>query len=76
MQLDTRVLLQNEKLASTLVGMHTPELVEQNVRSVLQALGLEDNPAAAAEAATLQKIEAVMQPVLNVSWPSGKAENN
>lgn len=56
----TQVLLQNEKLASTLVGMHTPELVEQNVRTFLQALGLEKNLHPAAEEATLQYIEAVL----------------
>lgn len=68
--------MQNEAMASTLVGMHTPALVEENVKTVLQALGLEDNPAAQAEAVTLGKIEAILQPVMNVSWASGKPENN
>lgn len=68
--------VQDERIASTLVGMHTRELVRANIDTVKQALGTVDNPAADAEADTLQLVQQLLQPVAHISWPSGKPENN
>ena len=64
--------MQNTSIASTLVGMHTPELVEANVATAKEALGVVVCDNLAAEQMTLQAIETILKPVLNMSWPSGK----
>ena len=68
--------LKNEDIATTLVGLCTVAQVEENCDAVLQALGVVENPQAAAEAAAMEKIQAALQPVMGTTWASGKPENN
>lgn len=69
-------------LATTFVGMCTTQQVRDNVAAVVAALA---PPAAAAGAAGAEEAEAARQlgvatallaPVHNVTWPSGRPENN
>jgi L-galactose dehydrogenase len=53
-------------VSSTLVGMSSAEQVQQN----LQALDAEPNPA------LLAQIEAVIAPVRDITWASGRKENS
>lgn len=68
--------LQNEGIATTLVGMCQPEQVRANVRTALQALGLEENADKEKENEALAAVIKILEPVRNVSWPSGRTENN
>ena len=42
----------------------------------LEALGLRPSTAAAAEQTAAQKVAALLESVMNETWPSGKPENN
>lgn len=68
--------VQNAGMATNLVGFCTPQQVDENVLTVLQALGVETNPQAGAEAAALPGVLQALQPVMDVTWPSGRPENN
>ncbi|GAB4819507.1 hypothetical protein N2152v2_006553 [Parachlorella kessleri] len=68
--------VKNEDIATTLVGLCTPEQVNENVESVLQALGLVPNPQQQLEQEVLQEVEQILQPVRDMTWPSGRPENN
>lgn len=62
--------IQEEGVATTLVGMCTRAQVQENVGAVLEALdGNMDKQ-------LLSELEVFMKPILNTTWPSGKAENN
>ena len=59
--------------------MASSAVVQANVQAVLQALGCDPNgaaDAAAAEKAALAEVERILAPVKNISWASGKPENN
>lgn len=68
--------VKNRDIATTLVGLCTPEQVRENVQSVLQALGETPNPQQEAETQVLDHVEAILGPVKDVTWPSGRPENN
>lgn len=53
-------------VASTLVGMSTEEEVRQNLRAL-------EKPA---DTELLRQIKAILAPVANLEWPSGRAENH
>jgi hypothetical protein len=55
--------------------MATRKHVQQNVQAVQQALGVAANPKAGAEAVVLQQVERLLQPAMNLTWPSGLPEN-
>lgn len=58
--------LQNQHIASTLVGISNPAQVAEN----LKAVGTRPDPE------LLKTIEEIIRPVRNASWPSGRRENN
>uniref|UniRef100_A0A7S0WRT9 NADP-dependent oxidoreductase domain-containing protein n=1 Tax=Chlamydomonas leiostraca TaxID=1034604 RepID=A0A7S0WRT9_9CHLO len=64
------------RVASTLVGMVTPEEVAQNVEAVSRALGVVDDPHAELDAQVLAEVQQILAPVHNVTWPSGRPDNN
>jgi len=66
--------LQNEHIATTLVGMCTPEQVSDNCAAVLKALGDSANSPAFAEAS--EAITSILASTHNTTWPSGLDENN
>lgn len=68
--------LKNEDITTTLVGLCTVAQVEENCDATLQAVGLMESPNAAAEVEAMDKIKEVLLPVMNVSWSSGRPENN
>mmetsp|Transcript_37035 Transcript_37035/g.82332 ORF Transcript_37035/g.82332 Transcript_37035/m.82332 type:complete len:328 (+) Transcript_37035:137-1120(+) len=63
-------------IATTLVGMATPDIVAANVEATLEALGLLTNADDRKETAALAEVERVLKPIKDVTWPSGKPENN
>ncbi|MEW5299835.1 MAG: hypothetical protein WDW38_010829 [Sanguina aurantia] len=64
-------------IATTLVGMASPEIVALNVGYVLQAFELEANPKAALEAQVAAEVAHQMTGVLSCpTWPSGRPENS
>jgi predicted aldo/keto reductase-like oxidoreductase len=69
-------LLQEPRIATTLVGMASRDVVRQNVEAVMQALELAPNPKAAKEGALLEAVERMFEPVMNTTWVSGRPENN
>jgi hypothetical protein len=58
--------------------MASSSVVQANVAAVLQALGCEEvaPEAAAAERAALAEVERILGPVKDVTWASGRTENN
>jgi L-galactose dehydrogenase len=72
------VFCRNPSIATTLVGMASTAVVRANVQAVLQALGCDPNSTAdaAAEKAALSEVERILAPVKNITWQSGKPENN
>ena len=71
-ELAIQFAVRNEGIATTLVGMCTREQVQRNVQCTLAAL----QPPAAETAAMLLNLHAALQPVKNVTWASGRAENS
>lgn len=70
--------VRNPSISTTLVGMARSAVVHANVQAVLQALGCDpvSTADAAAEKAALSEVERILAPVKNITWPSGKPENN
>lgn len=58
--------LQNENIATTLVGMASEEVVRTNVRWTDEPL----------DETLLAEVREILAPVHNVTWPSGRPENN
>lgn len=58
--------------------MASNAVVHANIQAVLQALHCDpSNPAdTAAENAALAEVERILAPVKNITWVSGKPENN
>lgn len=63
-------------VSSTLVGMPTCAQVATNVQTVLEALGSVPDARAATHEAAAEAVRAVLAPVKNVRWPSGRPEND
>ena len=68
--------LQNEDIATTLVGLCSVAQVNENCDATLQGLGLMESPNKEDEVEALEKIKEVLTPVMDVTWPSGRPENN
>lgn len=59
--------------------MASSSVVHANVQAVLQALGCSNSVStadAAAEKAALSEVHRILAPVKNITWASGKPENN
>lgn len=63
-------------IAVTLVGMSSPEEVQSNVQAAKEALGLVRSEKQQEEDRVLQEVEKMLQPIKNLTWPSGRPENN
>ncbi|CAD5329858.1 unnamed protein product [Arabidopsis thaliana] len=61
--------LANKEISSVLVGMSSVSQVEENVAAVteLESLGMDQE--------TLSEVEAILEPVKNLTWPSGIHQN-
>lgn len=79
--------IRHPDIATTLVGMCTVDQVNQNCDAVLHALGLVldsvsdsdknlSNSITREEEEALDAIQSILAPVKNVSWSSGRPENN
>jgi L-galactose dehydrogenase len=68
-----RYSLRNEAISTTLVGMCSPQQVEDNCAAALAALSGEDD---AALRQISGEVEAILRPVHNITWESGLKENN
>ncbi|PNH11710.1 L-galactose dehydrogenase [Tetrabaena socialis] len=72
--LGMRFAMRQPDVASTLVGMYDIDLVDKNISATLQALGLE--PGSGAEGAdadaVLGEVLQMLEPVKDLSWPSGR----
>ena len=70
-------LARNPDISTTLVGMASSEVVGANVDAVLQALGAAEPPPgdAAASARVMAEVQRILAPVKDISWPSGRPEN-
>ena len=68
--------VQEARIPTTLVGMATEAEVDSNINTALEALDIKPNPHAAKEQAALKAVHEVLEPVHNVSWPSGLPENS
>jgi L-galactose dehydrogenase len=58
--------LSNPDIATTLVGIATPEQVETNLRWISQL----------PDPTLLTEVQAILAPVQNKSWISGRSEHN
>lgn len=68
--------VRNESIATTLVGMSEPEEVRANVRATLGALGLGEGLSPELETELSSKVLGELADVRDVTWPSGRPENN
>lgn len=69
-------VVQEARIPTTLVGMATEDEVHQNADAALRAVGMAPNLAADKERAALAAVLETLQPVHNLSWPSGLPENS
>lgn len=69
-ELAIQFAVRDEGVASTLVGMCTSEQVRRNVQCTLAAF----QPPAAETAAVLHDLRLALEPVQNITWPSGRPE--
>jgi hypothetical protein len=65
--------VQEPRIATTLVGMATRDMVRRNVATVSRALSAQLSDA---ELAALDAIQSVFEDVRDVTWHSGRPENN
>lgn len=63
-------------IAITLVGMSTPEEVQSNVQAAKEALGLVQSETQSEEEKVLNEVQKILQPIKNMTWPSGRPENS
>jgi L-galactose dehydrogenase len=75
--------IRNPDIATTLVGMCTVDQVNQNCDAALHALGLVldseknlSNTTPREEEEALDAMQSILAPVKNISWSSGRPENN
>lgn len=71
-ELAIQFAVREEGIASTLVGMCTRQQVRRNVQCTLAAL----QPPTAEATAMFEDLCAALEPVKNVTWPSGRPENS
>ncbi|KAF8059175.1 hypothetical protein HT031_005347 [Scenedesmus sp. PABB004] len=70
--------VKHPSIATTLVGMASAATVRANVGAVLSALGLGDAPSGAdarREAEVLEEVQRILAPVKDLTWASGRPEN-
>ncbi|KAL3138750.1 hypothetical protein ABBQ32_005595 [Trebouxia sp. C0010 RCD-2024] len=60
----------------TLVGMSSPEEVQSNVQAAKETLGLVKSEMQSKEDAVMKKVAELLEPVKNVTWPSGRPKNS
>lgn len=65
--------MQEERISTTLVGMATRDMVRRNVATVNRALAA---PLSDDLQGCLRAIDAILEPVKDLTWPSGRPENN
>lgn len=71
-QLALQFTLRNPNITTTLVGMTSVQEVRENVKTAVEMeQGVSD-----IDDELLQQVEQILQPVKNVTWPSGRPENN
>jgi L-galactose dehydrogenase len=70
-----RFSLKNPAISTTLVGMCTPRQVDENCNATLSALSGSGDEGTKFQEATA-RVEEILRPVHNVTWPSGLPENN
>lgn len=58
-----------------LMGMATPQEVEEDLKVVREALELTDSPAADVEAEALSEVQKLFEPVKNQTWLTGRQDN-
>ncbi|MCO5557172.1 hypothetical protein L7F22_010731 [Adiantum nelumboides] len=63
--------LNNPDICTTLVGMNSVEQVKKNVRACMETRNDQSM-----ELDILKEVKAILEPVKNLSWPSGRQENN
>lgn len=63
-------------IAVTLVGMSSPEEVRSNVQAAKEALHVVQSETQSEEDRVLREVEEMLKPVKNMTWPSGRPENN
>lgn len=63
--------LKNQDISTTLVGMNSVEQVRENVRAAIE-VEQDQGP----ELDILEEVKSILEPVKNISWPSGSEENN
>jgi len=77
--------VKNPDIATTLVGMSTCDIVRSNIATTLEALnlsqqqseGLAEHSSQQRKAeSVLQEVQRILAPVKDVTWPSGRQENN
>ena len=54
------------------IGCCTPEEVQKNVQTVLEAFGEQT----ATETQVLREVQTILEPIQGKTWPSGLPENN
>ncbi|GIL75641.1 hypothetical protein Vretifemale_5389 [Volvox reticuliferus] len=62
--------LRQPDVSSTLVGMFTREMVDENINTALRVLGTAE--AAAEESQVLAEVADILAAVRNLTWPSGR----
>lgn len=55
--------------------MASSEVVHANVGTVLEALNVQPSETGKSEAKVLEEVERILVPVKDLTWPSGRAEN-
>ena len=50
--------------------------VQSNVQAAKEALGIEQSTTTQEEDRVLQEVEKMLKPIKNLTWPSGREENN
>jgi L-galactose dehydrogenase len=63
--------MRNHDIATTLVGMNSIEQVQENVKAAIEV-----EQGAKYDEELLEEVEKVLQPVKNLTWSSGRDENN
>ena len=61
-----RFCIEHPYVSTTLVGMSRPDHVERNIRGIAKPVDPE----------LFEEIRAIVAPVANITWPSGRPENN
>ncbi|KAH7373342.1 hypothetical protein KP509_17G051000 [Ceratopteris richardii] len=69
-ELALQFALQNEDISTTLIGMNSVEQVKENVKAAIEVESQQS------DLGILEEVGKIFQPVKNLTWPSGRAENN